>query len=68
MSSENTTSENNLVKVPDAARVLNCTNQHIRNLIKRGEIEAYRPGYEYRIPKTSVHAFLERTAVRAKAA
>ncbi len=68
MSSDTTSSKSNLVKVSDVARALDCTPEHVRNLIKRGDIAAYRPGHDYRIPPSSVDAFLERTAVKAKAA
>lgn len=68
MSSENTAPQTDLVKVSDVARALNCTTQTVRNLIRRGDIKAHRVGIDFRISKTSVDVYLERTAVQASAA
>lgn len=54
-----TTTETRL-RVKDVAKLLDCSEQHIRNLVSRGEIPgAYRFGRLLRFDATAVTAWLE---------
>ena len=43
-----------LMTVTEVAKVLRMSSQAIRDMIKRGEINAVRVGRQYRIPRSEV--------------
>ena len=69
MSVDTTASVANYRKVRDVAREWGVTPQHVRNLVASGQITpAYRVGNLLLIPQESISAFIERAAVKARAA
>ncbi len=69
--SKDDSATSNYHKVSDVARDLNVSSQHVRNLVRGGEIApTIKPGRQYLIPKSSLEAFLRRVVVHpdAKAA
>ncbi len=56
-------------KVSDVARELGVTPQHIRNLVKRGDLApAYRVGRLLLLPTVAVSDFMRRATVQAQQA
>lgn len=43
-----------LLTVSEVAKVLRMTSQAVRDMIKRGELDAARVGRQYRIPRSEV--------------
>jgi excisionase family DNA binding protein len=53
-----------LMQVHHVAEVLACTTRHVRNLVKRQELEAIRVGNgRYNITKASVLQFMEKNKI-----
>ena len=52
--SENEKPLPDLLTVTEAAKILRVTSQAVRDMIKRGDIEAARLGRQYRIPKSEI--------------
>lgn len=48
----------------EAAKVLGTRNDTVQALLKAGEIPAYREGRNWKIPKTSLEAYVEERAMR----
>ncbi len=66
---DTTASSGEYRKISDVARELGVTSQHIRNLVRRGELApAYRVGNLLLLPKVAVSDFMRRAAVQTEAA
>jgi excisionase family DNA binding protein len=64
-SKDDSASSSNYQKVSDVARELNVSTQHVRNLVRGGEIApTIKPGRQYLIPQASLDDFLRRVVVR----
>jgi len=46
------------LSIDDAARELSVSQKTIRRLIDRGEIVAFKPGWQWRIHRTDFEAFI----------
>lgn len=51
-----------IVDVKQMCEMLDISNHHAYNLLKRGEIKARKVGAIYRIPKKNIIAYLEDVA------
>ncbi|MBN1193825.1 MAG: helix-turn-helix domain-containing protein [Methanomicrobiaceae archaeon] len=52
-------SDQNFYAIPEVAERLKITEELVRELIRRGELHAYRIGKAYRITDDDIDAFLE---------
>jgi putative molybdopterin biosynthesis protein len=52
-------SYNDLLTVNEVSRVMNCSEQKVRKLIKTGVLKSYRIGRQIRIKKTDLINFIE---------
>lgn len=57
-------SEQNFYAIPEVAERLKITEELARELIRRGEIHAYRIGKAYRITDDDINEFLESCSTR----
>lgn len=57
-------SEQNFYAIPEVAERLKITEELVRELIRRGEIHAYRIGKAYRITDDDIDEFLESCSTR----
>lgn len=48
------------------ARLLDLRPRTVREMVKRGELQAIRVGRKLRISRASLRAFIERSTVRSK--
>jgi excisionase family DNA binding protein len=53
------------VSIPDAARVLSVSENHIRNLIERGQLRRVSLGRRVLVPMDSIRALLNEQQVAA---
>src|SRR4051794_1266677 len=51
--------------VPEAADRMGCSTDHVRDLYRSGEIDAFKPGKAYLIPRRSVDDYIRSRPVRA---
>jgi len=59
--------QSGLLQTHHVAEILCCTERHVRNLIKTGELPAHKIGKRgYRIQRQTVMEYLERTKVDAE--
>lgn len=52
------TSAPGVLKVEGAARMLNCTEEFIRALLRSGELRGFKIGQQWRITETSIQEFI----------
>ena len=58
----------NLLKVKEASKILSVTEQTVRNLIYRGELEKVKVGRAVRIEEKELMRYIEKNTDRARAA
>src|SRR5688572_27487240 len=51
----------------DVAGLMGVSERTVRRWIKSGMLKAYKPGRDYRIPESSVRAFVEDSEISPKA-
>jgi excisionase family DNA binding protein len=57
---------NDILRKQDVAELLQCTERHVEDLIRRGDLKAYKPSHRMvRIFRRDVEAFLEKFCVTA---
>lgn len=56
--------ENNLLTTKQVATWLNTDEETVRRMARKGQIEAYRVGRDYRFQPAAVQEYLERQLVK----
>jgi excisionase family DNA binding protein len=57
---------NDILRKQDVADLLQCTERHVEDLIRRGDLRAFKPSHRMvRIFRKDVDAFLEKFCVTA---
>jgi excisionase family DNA binding protein len=63
-----TSTSKDFVSIPELARQWGCTEQHFYNLVKRGDLLAYRIGRRLIVRREDAQKFLSRNATAKVAA
>lgn len=58
--------ENNLMTTKQVATWLNTDEETVRRMARKGQIEAYRVGRDYRFSPAAVQAYLKQQKVEVK--
>jgi excisionase family DNA binding protein len=58
--------EDRHLSLSEVAGLLGVSERSVRRWIKAGELRAYKPGRDFRIPESGLRAFMEEREVRPK--